>query len=81
MQFDHWNTWQGQKHKAWYSLANKHKQKHNYKHKHKDKLRTRKMAYLTQFSILAFFNPMINKMADEDDGLCLCLWLCGPRSH
>ena len=40
--------------KAWFSLA----------HKHKD-IRTRRMAYLTQFSIPALLNPMINKMADE----------------
>ena len=42
---------------AWFSLA--------HKHKHKDKdIRTRRMAYLTQFSIPDLFNPMINKMAD-----------------
>ena len=42
--------------KAWFSLA------HNQKHKD---IRTRRMAYLTQFSIPAPLNPMINKMADE----------------
>ena len=42
--------------KAWFSLA--------HKHKHKD-MRKRRMAYLTQFSIPALLNPMINKMADE----------------
>ena len=42
--------------KAWFSLA------HNQKHKD---IRTRRMAYLTQFSIPASLNPMINKMADE----------------
>ena len=42
--------------KAWFSLA------HNQKHKD---VRTRRMAYLTQFSIPASLNPMINKMADE----------------
>ena len=42
--------------KAWFSLA--------YKHKRKD-IRTRRMANLTQFSIPALLNPMINKMADE----------------
>ena len=40
---------------AWFSLA--------HKHKHKD-IRTRRMAYLTQFSIPGLLNPMINKMAD-----------------
>ena len=48
--------------KAWFSLA------HN--HKHKD-IRTRRMAYLTQFSIPALLNPMINKMADEASAILL----------
>ena len=46
-------------------------------HKHKD-IRTRRMAYLTQFSIPALLNPVINKMADKEDVLCL---VCRPRSH
>ena len=48
--------------KAWFSVA--------HKHKHKD-IRTRRMAYLTQFSILALLNPMINKMADEASAILL----------
>ena len=48
--------------KAWFSLA------HN--HKHKD-IRTRRMAYLTQFSIPALLNPMINKMADKASAILL----------
>ena len=48
--------------KAWFSLA------HN--HKHKD-IRTRRMAYLTQFSIPALLNPMINKMTDEASTILL----------
>ena len=51
-------------------MSNKHK------HKHKD-TSTHRIAYLTQFSIPAPHNPMINKMADKDDILCLCR----PRSH
>ena len=39
---------------SWFSLA----------HKDKD-IRTRRMVYLTQFSIPALLNPMINKMADK----------------
>ena len=41
--------------KVWFSLA--------HKHKHKD-IRTRRIAYLTQFSIPALLNLMVNKMAD-----------------
>ena len=48
--------------KAWFSLA--------HKRKHKDIL-TRRMAYFTQFSILALLNPMINKMADEASPILL----------
>ena len=48
--------------KAWFSLA------HTYKHKD---IRTRRMAYLTQFSIPALLNPMINKMADEASAILL----------
>ena len=48
--------------KAWFSLA--------HKHKHKD-IRKRRMAYLTQFSIPALLNPMINKMADEASDILL----------
>ena len=48
--------------KAWFSLA------HN--HKHKD-IRTSRMAYLTQFSIPALLNPMINKMTDEASTILL----------
>ena len=40
---------------AWFSLAYKHK--HKYVH-------TRRMAYLTELSIPALLNPMINKLAD-----------------
>ena len=43
-----------------------------HKHKHKD-IRTRRMAYLTQFSILALLNPMINKMADEASAILLLI--------
>ena len=50
--------------KAWFSLA--HKQKHKY-------IRTRRMAYLTQFSIRALLKPMINKMADEASGILLLI--------
>ena len=47
--------------KAWLSLARK------YKHKH---LRTRRMAYLTQFSIpSSFLNSVINKMADASSAI------------
>ena len=42
--------------------------------KHKD-IRTRRMAYLTQFSIPALLNPMINKMADEASAILLLLCL------
>ena len=48
--------------KAWFSLA----------HKHKD-IRTRRMAYSTQFSIPALLNPMIKKMADEASALLLLI--------
>ena len=53
--------------KAWFSLA--------HKNKHKD-IRKRRMAYLTQFSIPALLNPMINKMADEASAILLFI-----RSH
>ena len=42
--------------KAWFSLAHKHKY---------NNIGTCRMAYLTQFSIPALLNPMINKMADN----------------
>ena len=51
--------------KGWFSLA--------HKHKHKD-IRTRRMAYLTQFSIPALLNPMINKMVDEASAILLLLF-------
>ena len=54
--------------KAWFSLA--------HKHKHKDK-RTCRMAYLTQFSIPALLNPVINKMADEASAILLLICLHG----
>ena len=72
-------------HKAWFSLA----------HKHKD-IRTHRMAYLTKFLIQALLNPMTNKMADEAILLLICshevwvkavydwstaLYLCQPRFH
>ena len=47
-------------------LAHKHKL-----NKHKD-IRMHRMAYLTQFSILALLNPIINKMADEAILLLIC---------
>ena len=50
--------------KAWFSLA--------HKHKHKD-IRTPRMAYLTQFSIPALLNPMINKMVDEVSAILLLI--------
>ena len=34
---------------------------------------TRRMAYLTQFSIPAVLNPMINKMADEGSAILLLI--------
>ena len=49
---------------VWFSLA--------HKHKHKD-IRTRRMAYLTQFSIPALLNPMVNKMADEASAILLLI--------
>ena len=68
---------------AWFSLA--------HKHKHKD-VHTRRMAYLTELSIPALLNPMINKLADtilllmcshevwvkvtHDWSTALCLCLC-----
>ena len=52
--------------KAWFSLA--------YKHKRKD-IRTRRVANLTQFSIPALLNPMINKMADEASAILLFICL------
>ena len=42
----------------------------NLKPKDKD-IRTRRMAYLTQFSIPALLSPMINKMADEASAILL----------
>ena len=54
--------------KAWFSLA--------HKHKHKD-IRTCRMAYLTQFSIPALLNPVINKMADEASAILLLICLHG----
>ena len=43
-------------------------------HKHKNKdMCTRRMAYLTQFSIPAVLNPMINKMADEGSAILLLI--------
>ena len=42
----------------------------NLKPKDKD-IRTRRMAYLTQFSILALLSSMINKMADEASAILL----------
>ena len=50
--------------KAWFSLT--------HKHKHKDE-RTRRMAFLTQFSIPALLNPMINKMVDEASAILLSI--------
>ena len=42
------------------------------KHKHKD-IRTRRMAYLTQFSIPALPNPMIKTMADEVSAILILI--------
>ena len=50
--------------KAWFSLP--------HKHNHKD-IHTRKMAYLTQFSIPALLNPRINKMADDSSAILLLI--------
>ena len=44
----------------------------NLKPKDKD-IRTRRMAYLTQFSILALLSSMINKMADEASAILLLI--------
>ena len=49
---------------TWFSLA--------YKCQHKD-IRIRRMAYLTQFSIPALLNPMINKVADEVSAILLLI--------
>ena len=46
------------------------------KHKHKD-IRMRGMAYLTQFSIPALLNPMINKMTDASSAILLMI--CSHR--
>ena len=43
-----------------------------HKHKHKD-IRMRTMAYLTQFSIPALLNPMINKMTDASSAILLMI--------
>ena len=48
--------------KAWFSPA--------HEHKHKD-IRTRRMVFLTQFSMPALLNPMINKMADASSAILL----------
>ena len=45
---------------------------HKHKHNHKD-MRTRRMAYLTQFSIPALLNPMINKIADTSSAILLLI--------
>ena len=50
--------------KAWFSLP--------HKHKHKD-ISTRRMAYLTEFSIPALLNPMINKMTHETSAILLLI--------
>ena len=49
---------------AWFSLA--------HKHKHKD-VHTRRMAYLTELSIPALLNPMINKMANKASAILLLI--------
>ena len=56
--------WSNRELKAWFSLT--------HKHKHKD-IRTRRMAFLTQFSIPALLNPMINKMVDEVSAILLLI--------
>ena len=43
-----------------------------HKHKHKD-IRMGGMAYLTQFSIPALLNPMINKMTDASSAILLTI--------
>ena len=43
-----------------------------HRHKHKD-IRVRRMAYLTQFSIPALLNLMINKMADDVSAILLLI--------
>ena len=52
--------------KAWFLLP--------HKHKHKD-IRTRRKANLTQYSIPALLNPMINKMAHEVSAILLFICL------
>ena len=52
--------------KAWFSLAHKHKY---------NNIGTCRMAYLTQFSIPALLNPMINKMADKAFAILLLICL------
>ena len=49
---------------AWFSLEDKHK--------HMD-IRTCRMEYLTQSSIPALLNPMINKMPDEASAMLLLI--------
>ena len=51
---------------SWFSLAHKHK------HKRKD-MRTRRTTYLTQFSMSALLNPVINKTADEASAILLLI--------
>ena len=57
--------------KTWFSLA--------HKHKHKE-IRTRRMVYLTQFSIPALLNTMINKMANNCNMAPYCFWYVRMRS-
>ena len=74
--------------KAWFSLTDKHLDiSIRHKHMHKD-IRTRRRAYLTQFSTPALLKPMINKMinkmADEASAILLMRsaskWpMIGPR--
>ena len=63
--------------KKWLSLFNffKYDSEHSkgcfslaYKYKHKD-ICTRRMAYLTQFSLPALLNSMTNKMAEEESAI------------
>ena len=48
--------------KVWFTLA----------HKHKD-IRARRMAYLTQFSIPALLNLIVNKMSDASFAILLLI--------
>ena len=56
--------------KAWFQNSLAHSSAKAIKHKD---IRTRRMAYLTQFSIPGLLNPMINKMADGASAILLLI--------